>query len=243
MGPPIALSGLDLLLLSIGAATGAATLVGGLLTLKFRRHIPLFIGFSAGAVIGVALFDLLPESVRLSRASHWPDATFSLLGLGFAGYMLIERALKTAADFRRGHLGPASLTLHSLFDGVGIGLAFQVAPAVGVVVAVAVLAHDFSDGVNTVTLSFSGGGDAARARGWLVADAVAPIIGIAVTRLFRVSEGALGLVTALFCGFFLYIGASELTPESYRSLPRLWTSAATLLGMMSIWAVVRLAGG
>ena len=39
-----------------------------------------------------------------------------------------------------------------IMDGVGIGLAFQVSNAVGIVVAVAVIAHDFCDGLNTVGL-------------------------------------------------------------------------------------------
>jgi len=50
-------------------------------------------------------------------------------------------------------------------------------------------------------------------------------------------------VLALFTGFFLYIGASELAPASHRALPRLWTSLATIAGMAAIWIAVRLAGG
>ena len=227
----------------MGLATGLATLGGGALALRFREQVPLILGFSAGAVIGVALFDLAPEALQLAGRSAGPGEVLGLAGVGFAGYMLIERSLRAAAETRRGHLGPASLTLHSLLDGVGIGLAFQVAPAVGVVVAVAVLAHDIADGINTVTLSLSGGGGTGRARGWLIADAAAPLIGIAATRLFHVSQGVLGLVLGLFTGFFLYIGASELTPSSYRTLPRLWTSLATVIGMAAIWLAVRLAQG
>jgi zinc transporter ZupT len=194
-------------------------------------------------VIGVALFDLMPEALELGRRIAWPGAVLGAVGIGFAGYMLLDRGLKSNADNRGGHLGPASLTLHSLLDGVGVGLAFQVAPAIGVVVAVAVLAHDLADGINTVSLSLAGGGGPARARGWLIADALAPLIGIALTRPFHVDEGVLGLAVALFAGFFLYIGASELTPASHKALPRASTSLATLAGMAVIWLAVRLASG
>ena len=193
-------------------------------------------------MIGVALFDLLPEALALSAKVAAPSLVFGLVGAGFCGYMLLERALGAAAEGRAGHLGPASLTAHSLLDGLGIGLAFQVAPAIGVVVAAAVLAHDLADGVNTVTLSLSGGGGTGRARGWLIADAAAPLVGIGLTRLFTVGEGSLGLAIALFAGFFLYIGASALAPASHRAMPRLRTSLATLAGMAAIWIVVRLAG-
>jgi zinc transporter ZupT len=198
-------------------------------------------------VIGVALFDLTPEALQLGGRIAPSAVVMGAIGAGFCGYMILERTLRAAAQGRRGsegsHLGPASLTAHSLVDGLGIGLAFQIAPSVGVVVAVAVLAHDIADGVNTVTLSLSSGGGTARARGWLIADAAAPLVGIGLTRLFSVGPGPLGLAVALFAGFFLYIGASELAPASHRALPRVWTSVATAAGMAAIWLVVRLATG
>ena len=228
---------------AIGVATGLATLLGGALALRFRGQIPLIAAFSAGAVIGVALFDLTPEALQLGARIAPPVVVMAMIGVGFCGYMILERALNAAAQGERSQLGPASLTAHSLVDGLGIGLAFQIAPAIGVVVAVAVLAHDIADGVNTVTLSLSSGGGTARARGWLIADAAAPLIGIGLTRLFSVGPGPLGLAVALFAGFFLYIGASELAPASHRALPRVWTSLATAGGMAAIWLVVRLATG
>jgi zinc transporter ZupT len=194
-------------------------------------------------VIGVALFDLIPEALQLGGRVAQPGVVLGLVGVGFCGYMLLGRTLGATAEGGAGHLRPASLTLHSLLDGVGVGLAFQIAPAIGVVTAVAVLAHDVADGVNTVTLSLSGGGGAARARGWLIADAAAPLVGIGLTRLFTVGEGPLGLAIALFAGFFLYIGASELAPASHRVRPTLATSLATLVGMAAIWLAVRLASG
>jgi ZIP family zinc transporter len=217
--------------------------LGGVIALRFRSRIPLILGFSAGAVIGVALFDLTPEALDLGGRVASSAVVLGLIGAGFSGYMLLDRSLRAAGGERAADLGPASLALHSLVDGLGIGLAFQVAPAIGVVVAVAVLAHDIADGVNTVTLALASGGGQARARGWLVADAAAPLIGIGLTRLFTIGPGPLGLAVALFAGFFLYVGASELAPASHRALPRVWTSLATIAGMAAIWLVVRLAAG
>ncbi|HEX3407915.1 MAG TPA: hypothetical protein VHS81_11810 [Caulobacteraceae bacterium] len=194
-------------------------------------------------MIGVALFDLAPEALSLGGKLAAPETVMGITGIGFCAYMLMDRAMRAAAEGRAGHLGPASLTLHSLVDGLGIGLAFQVSPAIGAVVAAAVLAHDLADGVNTVTLSLSGGGGPARARGWLIADAAAPLVGIGLTRLFTVPEGPLGLAIAVFAGFFLYIGASALAPASHRAAPQLRTSLATAAGMAAIWVVVRLAAG
>ncbi len=236
-------------LLAIGGAAALATFLGGRLALKFRDRLHLILGFSAGAVVGVAFFDLLPESIAASREYHGLATTTGVVALGFVIYMFVDRIVSTAGhgeqeethDGLRGRLGAGSLTLHSLLDGVGIGLAFQISPSLGGVVALAVLVHDFSDGVNTVQLSLFAGGEARQALRWLVADALAPIAGIGSTLLFRVPERSFGLILALFTGFFLYIGASELLPESHHRHPRLWTSCTTVLGMAVIYAAVRLA--
>jgi ZIP family zinc transporter len=155
--------------------------------------------------------------------------------------MALDRLLKRLSNEGSGHLGPASLTAHSFLDGLGIGLAFHVSTGAGLVLALAVLAHDFSDGVNTVSLSLTRSG-ARTARGWLIADAAAPLAGIAAAQLIHVPGGDLALLLAAFAGAFLYIGASELVPESHQRHPHLWTSIATALGMAVIYGAVKLAG-
>ena len=230
----------SLLLVGIGLATGVATFLGGALALRVRDQIRFILGFSAGAVIAVALFDLMPEAAELAKQTQL-RAVLAFAGIGFAAYMVLDRTLKALSREGAGHLGPASLTTHSVLDGLGIGLAFHVSTGAGLVLAFAVLAHDFSDGVNTVSLSLTRAGSKT-ARGWLVADSIAPIVGIAAAQLIRVPGGELALLLAAFAGLFLYIGASELVPESHQRHPHLWTSIATAIGMAVIYEAVRLAG-
>jgi zinc transporter ZupT len=226
-------------LAAIGVAAGAATLLGGALALRFARRVHLVLGFSAGAVIGVALLDLLPEALALS---HGDTRVTTLAAAGFLAYLVADRVLLMLAGGsaqHRGHFGAGALTVHSLLDGLAIGLGLQASLAVGLALAVAVLAHDLADGVNAVTISLTGSRDPAVARRWLLADAAAPMVGIAASRFVVLPPGSLGLVIAVFAGFFLYIGASELLPESHHRHPRAWTTVSTVLGAALIWVVVR----
>lgn len=231
-------------LLLIGLAAGISTLIGGSLALKFRDKIHLILGFSAGAVVGVAFFDLMPEAIELgSKFYDFPIMT-ATIAAGFLAYMLLDRTLSliNKEDHgHSGHVGAASLSVHSMLDGIGIGLAFQVSPAFGAVVAFAVLAHDFSDGINTVNLSLFGTGKPFAAKMWLVIDALAPIVGIILTLFIKVSEQQLALILALFCGFFLYIGASELLPDSHHRHPRVATTLLTILGAAVIYTAIHFA--
>lgn len=241
------------MIIAIAFATFVSTLVGGLCALRFKDKLHLILGFSAGAVVGVAFFDLFPESIEIGGKFFPESAITAFMALGFLIYLIFDRTLffhSHSADERdvdhpaahRGILGAASLALHSFLDGLAIGIGFQVSVAVGAVVAVAVLAHDFSDGINTVNMVLKGGGNTKLAFRWLLLDATAPVLGILSTLFFTLPERALGIILALFSGFFLYIGASELVPESHHAHPRLFTTAMTVFGTGVMFVIIQLAG-
>ncbi len=232
-----------MLLVIIAAAAFLSTFLGGLLALKLRDQLHLILGFSAGAVIGVAFFDLLPEAINFGQRFHTPSAILACTALGFLCYLVLDRILSFHGESApRGPIAAAVLCIHSLLDGVAIGLAFQASREVGIVVAIAVLTHDFSDGINTMSIVLKNGGDRARAFHWLLVDAVAPVMGVASTFLFTLPGEGFGIALALFAGFFLYIGASDLIPESYHAHPKFLTTAMTLAGAAVLYLAITLIG-
>jgi ZIP family zinc transporter len=127
-------------------------------------------------------------------------------------------------------------------DGLALGIGFQASTRIGIVVAVAILAHDCSDGMNTVGLVLKNGGTRRNAFSWLVVDAAAPLAGAAASLFVHPSAVELAFALAAFAGFFLYIGASDLLPESFHSHAKGLTTTATLAGAATLYLVVRLAG-
>jgi ZIP family zinc transporter len=220
------------LLLSI--LTFLSTLVGGLLAIRFKNKLAVIIGFSAGAVIGVVFFDLLPEAFSLGGSRYSISNISAVVVAGFLFYMLLDRfsVLHTHehTNNSRGKLGAGSLSIHSYLDGVAIGVAFQVSASIGILIAVAVIAHDFADGVNTVSIILKDGGKNKSAYTWLIADALAPIAGVISTLFFKIPDALFGILLAIFSGFFLYIGASDLLPESREKHPGFLVTLLTILG-------------
>lgn len=232
-----------MLLVIIAAAAFLCTLLGGLLALRLRDKLHLILGFSAGAVIGVAFFDLLPEAVSFGAPFHSPAAILSWTALGFLFYLVLDRILAFHGDApTRGRFAAGVLCVHSLLDGIAIGLAFQASHAVGIAVAIAVLTHDFSDGINTMNIVLKNRGSRTEAVRWLLLDAAAPVAGIASTYFFTLPAGSFGAVLALLAGFFIYIGASDLIPESYHAHPKFLTTAMTLAGAGALYLATALIG-
>lgn len=239
------------MILLVAIATFFSTLFGGLFALRLKDKLHLILGFSAGAVIGVAFFDLMPEALELGSKTYSLSTIVGIVALGFLTYLALDRlfmhhqhdedAYLKRGSALAGQAGAGTLSIHSLLDGIGIGLAFHVSAAVGIVVALAVLAHDFSDGINTVNFIVKNGGTRSRAFRWLLVDAFAPLVGVLITFLFSLSEQQLGLLLALFAGFFLYIGASDLVPESHHAHPTYWTTIMTIVGAGVLFMIIRLA--
>ena len=239
-------------ILLIGVAAFISTLVGGLFALRLKDRLHLILGFSAGAVVAVAFFELIPEAINLAGKAYNLSTVTTIMGLGFAIYLLLDRFITlhshngidtsvSPALPQRGILGASSLSVHSFLDGVAIGLAFQASTEVGLIVATAVLVHDFSDGINTANLILKNGGTIAKARRWIIVDALSPMLGVVSTFFFTLPSSSLGLLLALFAGTFTYIGASDLLPESHHEHPKKLTTFMTILGMLVIYTIIRIA--
>ena len=242
-----------MLILILALAACCATLAGGALALRLRDRLHLILGFSAGAVLAAAFFDLLPEALRVAGPAADPSNGIALAALGFFAYTILDRLILLHAHHdhgeqvrgtavRRQWSGAASLSLHSLMDGFAIGVAYRASPTVGIVVAAAVLAHDCSDGMNTVSIVLRHGGTKHEAYRWLAVDAVAPVIGAFISLFVALAASTMSVMLALFAGFFLYIGASDLLPESVHEHPKFLTTLMTLFGAGLLYVVVRLAG-
>ncbi len=232
--------------------TFISTSLGGLFALKFKEKLHLIMSFTAGILIGVAFFDIVPEIFSIAHENNI-DVTSALIAL-VGGFLLIH-ILEKLAIIHHGHeeeyakhshknptvglISASGLSFHSFLDGVGIGLAFHVSPQVGILVSIAVIAHDFSDGLNTVTLMLAHKNSTKKAILLLIIDAIAPIVGVASTLIFEIPQSVLVLYLGFFAGFLLYIGASDLLPEAHSKHSSYRMIALTILGALFIFIVTR----
>jgi ZIP family zinc transporter len=233
-------------------ATFCSTLAGGLTALKNKDRLHRFLGYTAGVLLGVVAFDLLPEIFKTLQTQQ-RTATGAMVALvcGFLLFHIVEKSIlihhTQESEYEPHHhpqVGVASalaLSGHSFLDGVGIGLGFQVGKGVGIAVAIAVIAHDFTDGLNTVNLMLLNQNRSRRAFVFLLLDALAPVLGVLSTLLFRVSDAGLSLYLGFFAGFLLYIGASEILPEAHSKHSSYATIGLTVLGAAFMFVVTRFA--
>ncbi len=240
---------MEVILLSL--ATFLSTFIGGLFALKQRTRLHYVMSFTAGVLIAVCFFDIMPEIFSLT-SEKMLEPTPALVAI-VVGFLLIHILEKTAIIHSSheeeyavhkhpvvGIINASGLSFHSFLDGVGIGLGFHVSIHVGLAIALAVIAHDFSDGLNTVTLMLSNKNSVKKALLLLTVDAIAPVLGALSTFLFLIPDSLLLLYLGFFVGFLLYIAASDLLPEAHSKHSSFSMIGLTVLGVLFIFIVTRL---
>lgn len=225
--------------------------MGGLFTLRNSRFpVKYFFAFAAGALLGVSFFDLFPEIIDLLKSTAVDTtAVLGTVVIAFLFFHVLDRTItihsigshpdEKAGRMMNGRIRAAGLSVHSFLDGVAIGSAFHIGFSLGVLVGLAVVFHDFSDGLNTVTVMLRAGAKPRPALYWLLTDAVTPMIGAASTFLFFLNSEVLVFLLAFFVGEFLFIGAADLLPEAHESGTSLRLVLATVLGVLLIFVVTR----
>ena len=241
----------------VASLTVLATLFGGLLALRARKHNHLVLGLSAGLLLGLVAFDLLPEVFELTTLELWhvPAVMVAFL-TGFLVLHVIERLIGahdphehgTFSDHAHPHqigglIAAIAMVIHIFLDGLAVALAFKVDQSFGWLVAVAVMAHAFSDGLNTVAMLSGVENWTKRAKSLLGADAIARIGGASVGTFVSISDNFLGIYLAVFAGFLTYLATSHILPEAHSNKPSKAILLSTILGVLGMFVMINLVHG
>ncbi len=237
-------------LLTIFASFGA--LIGGFVAFKGRKRLNLALGFTAGLILGLVAFELLPEIFSSAQVSSldfkWPMIAF--VG-GFLSIHIFEKAILIHGEQENrygphshpvvGKISAIALCGHSFLDGISIGLAFQVNTTVGTAVAIAVIGHRFADGFNTTNVMLSHKNEQKSARNMLLIASLMPLLGWLATYFFSPSESFLTIYLGFFAGFLTYIGAGDILPQAHSKNSSAGTIAATIAGVLFMLGISHIA--
>lgn len=237
------------LLLTILASLAA--LAGGYTALKTRKQLHLAMALTSGLVLGLVAFDLLPEVFEGAQSQNldlaWPMAMFAA---GFLAFHIVEKLIlvheHAESDYgphthpKLGIARAVALAAHSFFDGLSIGIGFQVSAAVGTAVALAVIGHRFADGFDTANFMLMHKNKVAHIKKFMSVVIIMPIVGGLTSLVVTFSEATLVLYLGLFAGILMYIAASNILPQAHGHGGNAYkTVALTILGAAFMFVITR----
>ena len=241
-----------MLVIGLAAITVIATFMGGLLALRAKDRFHLVLGLSAGLLLGLVGFDLLPEIFEMNSSNLGGVKTISIaLISGFLFLHFLEQFVGShepaESDYGHDHkhaveiagvVGAVAMAGHIFLDGVALALAFKVSTELGIAVFIAMVVHAFSDGLNTVALLIKTNQWREKGKYLLGLDAVARIGGAALGSSLTISDANLAIYLAAFSGIVIYLATSHILPEAHSKHPSRVTMVATLAGVVIMWLLV-----
>ncbi|MBI5234148.1 MAG: ZIP family metal transporter [Deltaproteobacteria bacterium] len=183
-----------------------------------------FIGFSAGVVLAVAFIHLMPEAME-SNVSAPAVVLLAILAFYILEHMLAIHSCKEGhcEVHPMGMLAFVGIAFHSLLDGIVIGVGFEAGFTVGLASSLAVLMHEIPEGIAVTALLLHAGYKKNTAL--MLAGVVAIATPIGALGSYQFVSGAdtstIGFLLAIAAGSFIYIGASDLLPETHKHSRRL----------------------
>ena len=238
--------------IGLAALTAIATTAGGFLAIKSKDRLHLVLGLSAGLLLGLVAFDLLPEVFELGTQEIFnaPAVSVALIG-GFLLLHFYEQLFGShepaESDYGHDHehssniagaLGALAMGGHVFLDGLALGVAFKVSSDLGIAVFIALLVHAFSDGLNTVSFLIKSGKWGRKGIWLLGVDAIARVSGAALGTTLALSNNVIAIYLAVFAGIVIYLATSHILPEAHSRHSSKLTILATILGVIIMWGLV-----
>lgn len=230
-------------------------MLGGLILLASKKRAKLAeyaTAFAAGALLASALLDMFPEA---AAESGDVALTAGFVLIGIVAFFLMEVCLtwfhRHSEHNKHGETKSTDPvvpmvvvgdTVHNFIDGVAIAAGFLMSPASGVVVTLAVAAHEIPQEVGDFGLLLHKGVKRSKvllinvmsSLATVVAAVVFYLIGDALTISFA---PALGLVA----GFFIYIAASDIIPSIHsdkKQKSKISKALLVVLGILTVWLAI-----
>lgn len=227
----------------------ASAAIAGLFLLvpeRKRAHaLPHLVSFATGALLGAALLGLLPHAIEGAGISKTHEIGIALVA-GIAVFFVLEKLVlwrhchgdecetHTPHDH---HRTKASATLvlvgdsiHNALDGVLIAAAFLTDESLGIMTAIAVMAHEIPQEVGDFAILLHSGMSRGRALFLNLATSLTSVLG-AVAAYFALSQtmNALPYALAVAASCFLYVAVADLIPGLHKRVDARASIAQVLL--------------
>jgi len=211
-----------------------------------HKILTILVAYSAGTILGAALFDLLPEAVELVDEA----LVYPIIAFGFVFFLLLERTLywyhghghemedePITKDFA--YLNLIGDFIHNFIDGMIIAASFTNSVTLGVASAIAVVFHELPQEMGDYGILVYAGIERRRALLLNSLAAVSVVVGGIFGSFFiGMVENLEGYMVAFSAGAFIFLSAGELIPEMHEENDRgkaLIQLFVLVLGMLTIY--------
>ncbi|MCL2830393.1 MAG: ZIP family metal transporter [Betaproteobacteria bacterium] len=238
--------------LSICAAAAAVYSAG-------THRVTALVSYAIGAMLGAVFLEILPHALEHGD----PETVAVAILFGILAFFILEKLVlwrhchqdhceahevqETQHDHgRSGLMVLIGDTFHNFVDGILIATAFLQSTELGIVTALAIIAHEIPQELGDFVVLLHSGFSRAKAFAFNLLSSMATVVGgtIAYFALSKL-EGWSPYMLSIAVASMLYVAIADLIPSLHKRAELHATVqqvSLILLGILSIWGVGRLLG-
>jgi zinc and cadmium transporter len=237
----------------------AASVVGGALSVGLAAvslllratWVPMLVSFAIGALLGAAFLEVIPHAFERGEPHQ---AASAILG-GIFGFFVLEKLLlwrhchtencevhdRHGAGHDQGRSGMLIIvgdTIHNFVDGLLIAAAFLQSTELGIIAAVAIIAHEIPQEVGDFLILLHSGYTRARALAMNLLSSAATVVGGLIGYFaLRAVAGWEATLLGVVGASMIYVAVADLIPGLHRRPELRDTAFQALLIALGIGAI------
>ncbi|MBY0578414.1 MAG: ZIP family metal transporter [Burkholderiales bacterium] len=206
----------------------ASLLLAGSFALSLRpAWLPMLVSYAVGALLGAAFLEILPEAFRLTKNPGMMTATilFGILLFFILEKLVLWRhchaedceAHESHDHGRSGLMIMIGNTFHNFVDGILIAAAFMSDIHLGIVTAIAIIAHEIPQEVGDFMILLHSGYTKRQAILFNLSASGATLIGsVLAYTILQSMHGIVPSLLALAASSMIYVSVADLIPGLHK---------------------------
>ena len=224
---------------TIGTTIGG--IIGCVMNNKSDKFLSFILSFAAGLMMAVVCFNLIPESLEISKIS---EAILGILAgiivMIFCDIIVDKKFNKKSYNknvksnlLKTGIIVSIGLAIHNIPEGLAIGSGFDASIKLGYSLALAICFHDIPEGISMAIPMKNGGMKIYKIMIYVILSGLATGVGALIGSIIgKVSEEIIAICLSFAAGAMLYIVSGELIPESNKLYKGRISSLGNMLGFI-----------
>ena len=222
----------------LGTMIGAT--IGVSLKNPSEKLLCKFVGFSAGLMLSIVVFDLVPEALN-----SWNYlGTLIFLELGILVVYFIDKntnSININMHKKVAFMTALGLILHNFPEGILMGVGLQAGNKLGIKMAIIISIHDIPEGIAVATPLIASNEKKSKILFYVFLTAVPTLFGVFLgTYISNISQNFLSMLLSVASGIMLYVVCAEMIPESKKLGDKGIAYFYTILGIIVGLIIIKL---
>lgn len=232
---------------TIGTTVGG--IIGCMIKSQSNKFLSFMLSFAAGLMMAVICFDLIPESLGISKISQTIIGIFIGIIIMIICDIIVDKKFNKNNQtqsvksnlLKTGIIVSIGLAIHNVPEGLAIGSGFDASVNLGYALAIAICFHDVPEGISMALPMKNGGMKIYKIMIYVILSGVATGAGALIGAIIgKVSEQIISICLSFAAGAMLYIVSGELIPESNKLYSGKLSTIGNIIGFVIGMGVTRL---